>query len=206
MKKTLVFMILSVGLGVLGWWLLSREPIWRVTGGQTVEDMTTYQEYAGTQPGLMVRFEYPQAWPLHEEQGKREFYRAIRIAGPRNPNDTYTTYLSVRASPLKSFGGKYERLADAITQYVDHLLEGSRIIAQQQATVADSTGTDVLVTYTMPALHHKGLKAEAVPVTARTVFFEKAPYLYEVTYSADSREYEQHAQAFEHLLTTFRFQ
>ena len=45
-----------------------------------------------------------------------------------------------------------------------------------------------------------------MPVKTRTAFFRHGSYLYECAYSADAREYAAHAQAFERVLASLRFQ
>jgi hypothetical protein len=65
---------------------------------------------------------------------------------------------------------------------------------------------DVAITYVIPPLHTHGLKPIEIPVKTRTVIFQREAYVYQLTFSADAREYDQHAQAFEQLLQSFRFQ
>ena len=195
-----------IALAGAGWWLFSLDGGIDLTGGQTTSAMSQYAAYTGDKPGLLVTFEYPQGWDVHEEQGKAQFYREVRILGPRNQEETYTAYLSVRGSPLKPFGGRHEALDELVANYKNHLLQGAQIVSEQPRTIGGTNGVDLTVSYIMPAIHHKGLKAQAVPVTSRTVFLENGPYLCELTFSADAREYEQHAPAFEHLLGSFRFQ
>ncbi len=165
--------------------------------------MDYYMQYQGTEPGLMVRFEYPGQWKLYEERGKVETYRQVRMLGPRNHDDTYTAYFSVWGSPLKSSGGRHENLDGLVTHYKSHLLSETQMLSEQPLTVGGKRAVEVMVSYTMPPIHHKGLKAMAVPVKTLTVFLEYSPYLYELTYSADAREYEQSAKAFQRLLKTF---
>jgi hypothetical protein len=43
-------------------------------------------------------------------------------------------------------------------------------------------------------------------VKTRTVLLRRGPYLYEIAYSADAREYAAHAQAFDRILASLRFQ
>jgi len=66
--------------------------------------------------------------------------------------------------------------------------------------------TALTVAYTIPPLHHRDVKPKEIPVTTRTLFLEKSPYLYQLVYSSDAREYDQHAESFDHLVSTFRFQ
>jgi len=206
MKKSLLGVVAVIVLISLGWWFLLRSGRVAVKRGQAAEGMDDYKVFTGTKPRLMVTFEYPGPWALQEEQGRIEFYREARILGPRNHDDTYTAYFSVRGSPLKPFGGQHESVEDLVRHYRSHLSQGTQIVSEQQVTVAGHKASDLTISLTMPAMHHKGIKAMEVPLRTRTVLVEKTPYLYELTYSADAREYDRYAEAFERLIKTFRFQ
>ena len=175
-------------------------------GDHTTDAMERYARYTGTEPALRVRFDYPAGWPFHEERGTVERYSQVRIVGPRNAENTYTPYFSVSGSPLKSSGGTYQDAAEAVAHYTQHVLPGSQIVSERPTTVAGMKATELIIASTMPAIHHKGIKAMAVPLMERTIFLEHGPYLYEMTCSADAREYDHHRTAFQHLLDTFQLQ
>ena len=175
-------------------------------GGQTADAMDRYARYAGTEPALKLSFEYPAGWPFHEERGKVDIYSEVRFAGPRNADDTYTAIFSVRGSPLKAARGKYQDAAEAVAHTKQHLLQDSRIVSEQLTVVAGTKATELIVASTMPAIHHKGIKAMAVPLMGRTIFLERGPYLYELAFSADAREYDRSLQAFQHVLDTLQLQ
>ena len=205
MKKTSLSFLTVVVLISLGLWFLLRGSRNPVKGGLSAHAMGQYTVYTGSEPGLMVSLEYPEGWTLHEERGKIERYREARIHGPRNQDDTYTSYLVVRGSPVTSFGGRHGSLDELVAHYKAHLIRDTRIVSEHEAAVADTNATDLTVSYTLPPLLHKGIKPLAVPVKTRTVFVENSPYIYELIYSADAREYDRYAEAFEHVLKTFRF-
>lgn len=168
--------------------------------------MRGYTAYRGQEPGLTLTFQYPAAWRLQEERGKVDKYRQVRVLGPRNADATYTCYVTVRSSPQQSHGGKYERVEELVRNYKDHQFVGSVVEVDRRKTVAGVSAYDLTVSYTVPPQHKPNLKPIPIPVKTRTVFLEKSPYLYELRYSADAREYGQHSQAFERLLKTLRFQ
>ena len=87
---------------------------------------------------------------------------------------------------------------------VEKPIEANIEAAQQLIDACQASGVSLTVTSTMPALHHQGIKAEAVPLKERIVFFQQGPYVYELTYSADARDYERYRPAFEHLLSSLR--
>ena len=164
------------------------------------------QEYVGRDPALKVRFEYPRAWSVREEQGTIEVYRLVRLLGPRNQDDSYTTYVAIQGAPLKEAGGKFQNLAEAVASYTTHLMPGATLVSSTSTQVAGAPAQDLLVTYTMPPWHHRGLRAVEIPIKARAVFVELGPSLYQLSYSADAREYDRHADVFEQALRTFRVQ
>ena len=164
-----------------------------------------YAEYTSSDSDFTASFVYPEGWSLDEERGTKEAYREVRIRGPRNADDTYTCYLAVRASPLKSEGGKFATSADALEHYTHRLLEGSAVESHTDRAVAGLPADDLTVSYTLPPLHLHGLTPKAIPIKTRTVFLEHGAYLYELIFSADAREFPRHAEAFERLVTTIRF-
>ena len=164
-----------------------------------------YTEYRGNAPGLMIQLEYPTGWRLQEEQGQLDAYRQVRFLGPRNPDDTYTCYVSVRGSPVKSHGGKYESVAELMASYRQYSFRDAKIELERPRTVADQKSQGMTATFTIPPLHKPGLKAIPIPVKTRILFLERASYLYELIYSVDLREYDRHAEPFERLVRTFRF-
>lgn len=168
--------------------------------------MGSYVEYTGSDPAFMIAFHYPKGWKLQEERGTIDVYRQVRVLGPRNEEDTYTPYVSVRGSPLKSFGGKHHNVQELINSYKQHLFHDATIESERQRTVAGIRTTDLTASFIIPPQHKPKLKAIPIPVKTRLLFLEKDPYLYELIYSADAREYERHSEAFERLIKTFRFQ
>lgn len=196
MTKATIAGLALLGLGAWG--------LWRCEAGPTALQGETM--YHGTAPELRVTFGYPAQWPLHEEHGKMEPYQAVRIMAPRNTDDTYTSHLSVSGAPLKSHGGKFDSAEERIDQYKRHLLPDAQIIAETQGEVGGLKAIELIVSYTLPAVHHKGLKAAPVPVKERKVVIAHGPYLYELTYIADSREYDRYADTFERLLQSFQVQ
>lgn len=165
-----------------------------------------FAQYQGREGGLLLTFQYPAAWRLQEEQGKIDLYRQVRVMGPRNSEDTYTCYLSVSGAPLKKHGGRFESAKERLAIYKGHLFSDGKVDRERERTFAGEKASDITVSYTIPPLHERGLKPIPIPVKTRTLFFEKGAYLYELIYSADSREYDLHVKAFEQLLKTFRFQ
>lgn len=194
--KTTIAVLALLGLGAWG--------LWRCEA--VVTAMQGENMYQGTAPELRVTFSYPDQWPLHEEHGKMESYQAVRIMAPRNADGTYTSHISVRGAPLKSHGGKFDSAEERVEQYKRNLLPDAQIIAEAQREVGGLKAAELIVSYTLPAIHHKGLKAAPVPVKERKVVIAHGPYLYELNYVADSREYDRYAGTFERLLESFQVQ
>ena len=162
--------------------------------------------YQGTAPELRVTFSYPEQWPLHEEHGTVESYQAVRIMAPRNSDDTYTSHISVYGAPLKLHGGKFDSAEERVDHYKHHLLSGAEVIAEVQREVGGLQATDLIVSYTIPAIHHKGIKAAAVHITERKIVIASPSYLYEVSYTVDQREYDRYADVFDQLVKSFQVQ
>ncbi len=206
MKPSRTWLAALMVIGVMIWWILSHLSFHRTVHQQIGESMTMahVRTYVGTEPGWRVRFQYPEGWVLREERGQVERYRQVRIMGPRNHEDSYTCYLSVLAAPLQDAGGRFPNTEAFVQNYTSHLAQGATVVSSQPISVDRTKATELIATYTMPPWHHQGVKAIAVPVKVRTVVLEQPPYLYQLTYSADAREYDAHAAAFEQLLTTFQ--
>ena len=163
------------------------------------------RKYAGT-ADLPVTFHYAKGWRLREEQGTVETYRGVRLLGARNPDDTYTAYVVVRAFPLAaSDGGHYSSAHLFVNHTLTHLPSGAVVESQGAREVAGLAAYEVLMSYTIPPLHYAGLHAIQIQVRTRTLVLERPPYLYEVAYSADAREYPRYASTFERLLASLQF-
>ncbi len=161
--------------------------------------------FQGIDPRLSVSFQYPQAWRLQEERGTIDPYSEVRLLGPRNPEDTYTAAIVVRASPLPNDGGKHPSASALERHYREHLLPGAVVEHENAVTVGGVHGKRVIVSYTIPPLHQRGLKPIPIPVKTQAIFLEKGSHVYEMSYSADAREFDQHAKVFGRVLKTFRF-
>lgn len=165
-----------------------------------------YDGYVGTTPPLAISFHYPAGWAQHEEAGRGEPFRQVRFMGPRNREDSYTCYFAVMGAPLTAAGGKHRSAVAFIEHYTSHLPPEAKILQSRQTVVDGMPATDLLISYVQPPWHHVGLKAIDIPITTRTVILERGSTLFQLSYSADAREYDAQAQAFEELVTTFRFQ
>ena len=169
---------------------------------QPAGESLTYQSQDSR---LAMTFQYPSGWSVQEEEGKLELYSQVRLMGPRNAEDTYSPFIAVRVSPALEAGGRHRDAAELAQYHAAHQPPGARVTRDATQTVVGASAHDVTMTYTIPPLHHRGLKALSIPVTTRTLFLQRGLYLYELIYSADAREYERHAPVFEHVLQTFRF-
>lgn len=165
-----------------------------------------FSKYQGNEPGLTVAFQYPEGWRLQQEKGAIDRYRKVRLLGPRNQEDTYTCYISVAGFPKKTEGGKFDTLEEFARNYKDHLLANTQIETEAARTVSGQRALDLTVSYVIPPLYEHNLKPIEIPVKTRTLFAQKGSTLYQITYGADAREYDLHAQAFEQLLKTLRLQ
>ena len=168
--------------------------------------MIQYREYQGDQLGVPIVFRYPIAWQLQQEQGTVERYQQVRVLGPRNREDTYRCYLTIRSSPLERDGGKFDTRDALVKHYTDHLFTGASIDGDRERQVAGVPARDLTVSYTIPPLYQHGLKAIEIPVKTRTVVLQLHDHLLELVYSADQREYAEYAEAFDELLAAFRVQ
>lgn len=161
------------------------------------------KKYLRSPAGIMADFEYPEGWVLHEEQGQVERYKQVRIVGVRNRENSYSCYFSVQEFPLKSYGGMYQSADELLHRYTDHLPEGAKTTVNP-ITLSGLRAMDIRAEYLSPPWRHQGLKAIEVPIKTRVVILGKDPYFYQISYSVDAREYDLYADAFDHLLRTFR--
>lgn len=164
------------------------------------------QAYASRDPEFPVRFTYSADWALEESQGRLEPYRQVRLRGSRNAENTYTAYVTIRRTPLRAQGGRYEALDDAVAAQTAQLPEGAVIELQATRQIGGLRAEELIIAYTIPPMHRAGLRAVAIPVRTRTILLQEGTSLYELVFSADAREYASQAavldQVLEHLELT----
>lgn len=140
-----------------------------------------------------------------EEQGTVERFRLVRVMGPRNREDTYRCFFSVTESPLKEEGGRFASLEECVRSFREHQLAGARFEEERRTEVGGLEAVDLTVTYVVPPPLQRGLKPLDIPVKTRTLLLQRDRSLYRIAYSADAREYDAHAGAFEKALASLRF-
>lgn len=182
------------------WWYRLQ----RAAQNTQQESGDTTMQYSGQEGRVPVRFQYPNGWRVVEEQGQHERYHQVRLLGPRNAEDTYTCNMSVRRSPLKPYGGTHASAADLIARYKAYAWRDATIGADRSTTVSGFAAHDLTASYVVPPPHQPELKAIAIPVTTRLLVIERPDSVYEIMYSADAREFAQHAPVFERLLNSLR--
>lgn len=159
---------------------------------------------AGVPRVAQLAVDLPAGWQVSETRGTVETYEELRCLGPRNADDTYTAWIAVRARPLAARPDGTPQSADAAAD--DYLSAWGEDATATRATaqVAGLTVPAVGLSYTIPPLHRRGLHPVAVPVASRTVFLVKGASLYELSYSADAREFAASLPAFDALLRSAR--
>ncbi|MBI4342797.1 MAG: hypothetical protein HY599_05470 [Candidatus Omnitrophica bacterium] len=159
----------------------------------------------GDDPTRPLQLVSPAGWRLERERGRTEPYHQIRLVGARNAEDTYTAFISIRVRPLREAGGFYAHVGELVRHSIDRRLEGARVEGPRAVRVAGVPAEELIVVYTIPALrHHAGAKPADIPVTTRSMFFERGSSCYELVYSADTREYARHEAVFTRLLESLR--
>lgn len=161
--------------------------------------------YPGSGADLPVSFAYSADWRLTEELGAHEAYHAVRLQGPRNAENTYTPYLVIRAFPVQPPGSRWADRRVLTNHLLTTLPDGANVETQTIRSMASTSADDFTFTHTIPPLHHAKHKTVKVPVKTRTVVAEQGPFLYEITYSADERDYETYLAGFEALLASLQF-
>ena len=162
------------------------------------------KHFAGGMLGLPVQFDYPAVWLLQEERGTVEPYRQVRVRGQRNADDTYTCFMAVRISPVKSQGGRYHDTLERVRALRELSISGQTTVSDHPLRVAGLPATEVRATLEIPAQHKPELKAIAIPVKTTTIVLQHGTNLYELQYSCDAREYDRYANAFRRLVRSFR--
>lgn len=157
--------------------------------------------YQGTRPPLALRFVYPSAWRLSDEQRALEPFTGLRLLGPRNQEDTYTASITIRA--VRPADDPALPLEVRVREYLDHLPDGA-VVERRTARKLEQAPAEDLVVSLSVLFFRSGLKPLPIPVKTRAVFFRRGPYLYWVMYSADARDYAAHEPVFERLLASLR--
>ena len=198
-KSTIIIAAAVLALFVFGFIILSKNE-W----GLNMQNKD-YQWYHGPQPYLGISFKYPNHWRLMEDKGKIDSYTQAVVIGPRNADDTYASTFVLRGSPLKNKNGRFENIEQLKQNYVTHLYKNPSFLSQSSAKVQNHLAEDITVIYTLPPMHHKGLKSKEVPVKARALFVQNGDNLYEFIYNADEKEFEKYITEFESVLKSLRF-
>ncbi|HEX9779914.1 MAG TPA: hypothetical protein VGB20_01720 [bacterium] len=165
----------------------------------------SYESYAGDDLGRPVRFQYPSQWTVQFDAGQIQAYRQLLILGPRNAEETFRAQLVVRSSPTKEAGGRFSGPGELIANLTGTVPEGASADEGSARDIADTPARDITLSYVIPPMHKTGLKSLPIPVRQRTVVLQRGSELVELVYSADAREYERHAGAFDRLLGTLQF-
>ena len=158
------------------------------------------RQYQTKNPLLGLKIVYPAEWRLAEERGGREPYAELRVVGPRNQEDTYSASMVVRATAGD------ESLAARARTYQDLLPDDAVVESRAARRLQQVSAQEFVVSWVVPPLFRSGLKAQPIPVKTRTVLFRRGASLYELIYSADAREYDRYAGAFDRLLASLRFE
>jgi len=191
-------------LVAVGWMAVQGvPPVWAKAMKETTP---TFLEFHGKARDLPVVFEYPKSWKPEEEKGTIEKYQLVRLMGPRNPEDTYSSYISIVGSPVKKKGGKFDNLSEIVENYKAYQLAGAHLDDEKVTVLGGLGAVDLTVTSVIPPLFQKGLRALEIPVRTRTLFTQKGGMLYQITYSADLRLYDEHVKDFNRLLETLQFE
>lgn len=209
MKRMVWSAVFGVAVVLVAMWLAARFSPHRLAAApQEAQPMEAegLKEYVGSPPLLAVAFRYPADWIAQEEGGRRQPFQQVRMLGPRNAEETYRCYVAVSAVPSAAAGGRHATAEAMADNYTRHLPGEGTVLASRETSLAGARGRDVTVSYTQSEWRFHGVhKSGRVPIKARTLIVEKESVLYQLTFSADAREYEQHATAFEQLLRSFRF-
>ena len=171
----------------------------------TEQSPMPFARYSGHPPLLAVSFDYPEGWRPIESSGSTESYAQVQVLAPLALGEKPRTYLVVRAMPLKSSGGRYATVQEAVAAHEASLLPHLHIErrADVQRYGVTVTMLDVAGAMQMPFERHT---PAPVPVKGQRLFFEKDARVYEVGWLAVTAAADQAAAAFAHLLDTLTFE
>ena len=153
------------------------------------------EAYAGKE--LNVTFRYPSGWLLTQEAGTIESYQAVRVSGPKNSGQTYRATIVIRRRSLDE--------AVDLQTWLDRLPSGATVVERTSTSVGAAPAQQAVADYAIPAMHRHGMSISPIRVRERHLIVERAPYRYELTYSADQDEYVAFSSQFELLLASFAF-
>ena len=164
-----------------------------------------WAEEAAPAEAMPVRFTAPAGWRLQTDRGAAQSYRSWRFVGPCNQPGTYSAYISVRELPLHDAGGAYATLEEWAQVMTNSLADGAEIESRWSGLLGSERTEDITVLYPVPPLrlHGHGTPEEPVPVRTRTICVQRGSRLYELTLSADAREYAQYTAPFDELLSSW---
>ncbi len=175
----------------------------RVERGTEVEAYTRYRPSALP---VSLTFEYPETWRAGEERGRGGAYHQIVVLGPRNASDTYNVGITVRVVPAAPAGGRYADVEALVAgrraQYAR--VAGAETLVDQPRRVQGRNGSELEVR--LPAKLPRGGSHGAVPVTLKThaVMLPHGDHLIELSYSADTGNYERYHPVFDRLLESLQ--
>ncbi len=161
--------------------------------------------FADAEKLLACTFEYPENWAIGTEKGRKLPYQQAIILGPRNSSDNFSASLTVRRIPNQASGGMYAQLPDltearrkqyASNPHYRQLNTGERIVSGQKAI-------SLTIEYAVPIPPYGKLQGEPVTLQTQFIQFESAGAFYELSFSADARDYPVYEPVFERLLQTF---
>lgn len=162
------------------------------------------KEFESSNPDLPVAFRPPEGWKLKEERGKIDAYRQVRLTGPRNAADSYTPYIIVRAIPLESAQDGAVETATYVSRWMASLPAGATMSPREGRTVAGATAEEFVAVFPVPTLNHVSRHPGPTPVKTRLLILAKPPFLYELIFSSDERDYNKYAHLFDALLDSLR--
>lgn len=173
-------------------------------------DTESYVRWRGEDAPLDVSFDVPDGWRVALDKGRLDKFEQVLVKGPRNEADNYSALLVVRATPAAAKGGRFAGVRELAAHYRRTLYDNHSVVSDRASRVAGKEAIDLTVAYVVPPLRVKPVRGETVnpapvPVQTRTLFFERAGWIYELSLTCDRREYSGHEPRFERLVSNFRF-
>ena len=163
-----------------------------------VGEWTAYHDQA-VLPELT--FEYPKNWLLGADTRHKELYQQVMALGPAHPNSRYRANLVVRRMPTAAQGGSYKDLQALVAarrkQWAAY--PNFQLASEREETAAGVSGLRIDYLYTAP-LPAQSVQAVPTTIQTSTVSLALGGALYEISYSADARDYATYEPVFRHAL------
>ncbi|MEK7849821.1 MAG: hypothetical protein AAB213_03255 [Candidatus Omnitrophota bacterium] len=158
--------------------------------------------------GDRLSFEYPKDWTLRESTGTKEKYFQVHVFGVPDKEAGFGPSVTLTVYPKKGLGMALGSRAAMSQQYlaVAKKLKGYTLIQDKVTSlnkaVVSARDTEAVFSARLPLYK---TTAKDVAMQERTLFFERGPDIYVLSYKNLKTGFLASSKVFERVLATLRF-